>query len=102
MSVEEDAHTGYILEVDMKYPDHLHESHNDYPLVPESLIITRNILSAFCESFCQKHLEGCKLVPNLHDKSNYVVHYRNLLFCVQLGMIVTKIHRVLTFSQSHV
>ena len=29
----------YILEVDLKYPDKLHEMHNDYPIAPEKLKI---------------------------------------------------------------
>ena len=41
-----------------------------------------------------------KLTPNLKDKSNYVVHYRNLKFYLEQGMEITKIHRVLTFKQS--
>jgi hypothetical protein len=85
--------------VDLEYPDHLHDSHNDYPLAPESLLITEDMLSPFCVSFGQKHVEGRKLVPNLYNKTKYVVHYRNLQLYVQLGMIVTKIHRVLTFTQ---
>ena len=32
---------GYILEVDLKYPDHLHDSHPDYPLAAEKLKITK-------------------------------------------------------------
>lgn len=41
-----------------------------------------------------------KLVPNLFDKKNYVVHYRNLQLYLALGMRLTKIHRVLSFKQS--
>ena len=41
-----------------------------------------------------------KLTPNLMDKSNYVVHYRNLKIFIQLGLVITKVHRVLTFKQS--
>ena len=35
MSINEKRQTGYFLEVDLKYPDELHELHNHYPLAPE-------------------------------------------------------------------
>ena len=41
-----------------------------------------------------------KLVPNLYDKSDYVLHHRNLQLYLSLGMEVTKVHRVLSFKQS--
>ena len=41
-----------------------------------------------------------KLVPNLRNKSCYVLHYRVLQLYVSLGMVVRKIHKVLKFSQS--
>ena len=40
-----------------------------------------------------------KLVPNLLSKANYVVHYRNLKLYYQLGMDISKVHRILKFEQ---
>ena len=67
----------------------LHNQHDDYLLAPESLF------PVFPESAPQK-----KLTPNLRDKGKYVVHYRNLKLYLQLGLVVIKVHRVLTFKQS--
>ena len=41
-----------------------------------------------------------KSIPNLGDKTNYVLHYKNIQLHLSLGMKLTKIHRVLKFKQS--
>ena len=46
---------GFILEVDLKYPVHLHESHNDYSLAAEKLKITHDMLSPYSKSLINKH-----------------------------------------------
>ena len=61
-----------ILEVDLEYPDDLHGLHNDYPLAPEKLEITQNMLSKYCSDITYKYgikVGGVnKLVPNLRNK----------------------------------
>jgi hypothetical protein len=105
MSVSDDSPTGYLLEVDIDYPDRLHDDHNDYPLCPESIVIDAKDLSPYTHSLADKlGIDPCgkcpKLVTNLKSKQRYVVHYRNLKLYVRLGMVVTKIHRVISFEQS--
>ena len=101
-SIEKDAEIGYILECDLTYPPHLHSMHNDYPLAPEHLTVTREMLSPFAERLLDPQRPWAptkKLVPNLSDKTKYVCHYRNLQLYVKYGLIVTKIHRILSFTQ---
>ena len=97
--ISDDSRTGYVLECDLEYPAELHELHNDYPLAPQSLTITEDMLSSYCQSFGKKHFDCRKLVPNLLSKSKYVVHYQNLKFYLSHGLKLTKIHRILSFSQ---
>ena len=82
----------------------MHELHNDYPLAPEKLEISKNMLSKYCFSIANEYgikIGGVnKLVPNLGNKSKYVVHCRNLQLHLLFGMKLTKVHRILKFKQS--
>ena len=49
MSVSKKSPIGYFLEVDLEYPDELHELHNDYPLAPEKLAVSSHMLSKYCK-----------------------------------------------------
>ena len=48
-SINEKSEIGYFLEVDLEYLDYLHELHNDYPLAPEKLVVTNDMLSKYCK-----------------------------------------------------
>ena len=73
-----------ILEVDLEYPENLHELHNDYPLAPEQIVVNK----------------VSKLIPNLGNKKKYVLHYENLKQYLKLGLKLTHIHRGIKFKES--
>ena len=104
MSVNEKILIGYFLEVDLEYSDKLHELHNDYPLAPEKLAVSSDMLSKYCKKIAHKYEikvdDVKKLIPNLGKKTNYVVHCRNLQLYLSLGTKLTKIHRVLKLKKS--
>ena len=85
MNIKSNSSTGYILEVDLEYPQELHDIHNDYPLAPEKINIPKEWLSDYCLEIANAHNittgKVKKLVPNLMNKNNYVIHYRNLQQC---------------------
>ena len=84
MRIKKESSTGYILEVDLEYLEKLHDIHNDYPLAPEKINIPKEWLFKYCLKITnvQNITTGTvkKLVPNLMNKNNYVIHYRNLEF----------------------
>ena len=95
---------GYILEVDITYPEELHDIHADFPLAPTKEKIPRSWLSAYQNNMLDHMgVKGMgktrKLVQTLFAKQNYTVHYITLKLYVELGMKVEKIHRVLQFHQ---
>ena len=94
----------YFLEVDLECPDELYELHNDYPLTPEKLVVTNDMLSKYCKEIADEYDikigDVKKLIPNSGNKTKYVFHYRNLQLYLFLGVKLTKIHRVLRFKQS--
>jgi len=106
LSIPDDNSKGYFLECDIEYPQELHDLHNDYPLCPERMTVVNEYLSQhqldYQAKLNLKQDTVGKLVPNLMDKRNYIVHYRYLKFCINHGLKVTKIHRVIEFDQSPV
>ena len=95
---------GLILEVDLEYPQDLHNLHNDFPLGPEKIKVDKNMLSDYCKQIADKFNISSglvhKLIPTLNNKEKYVLHYRNLKLYLSLGLKLKKIHRVLQFNQS--
>ena len=49
VSVSEKSPIGFFFEVDLEYPDELHELHNYYPLAPEKLAVSSDMLSNYCK-----------------------------------------------------
>ena len=100
----EDSEKGFILEVDLEYPEELHHLHNDYPCAPEKFSVPKDMLSHYCQNILKDHKVSLgkvkKLIPTLFSKKKYVLHYRNLQLYLSLGLKLTKVHRALEFTQS--
>ncbi|CAG9769728.1 unnamed protein product [Ceutorhynchus assimilis] len=86
LKLEKNSNTGYILEVDLTYPEDLHYTHNELPFCPKSVAPEGSRIK--------------KLIPNFNRKDKYVIHIQNLQQAISHGLKVEKIHRVLTFKQS--
>ena len=75
----EDNDEGYFLEVDIQYPEKLHNPNDDLPFLLEKIKI---------EKFKN-------LLANLHDKKEYFIHIRNLKQALNHGLVLKKVHIVI-------
>lgn len=101
MHAEQD--TGYLFEIDLSYPTHLHKFFDEYPPAIESLPVTADMLSDYIvnnPAIAYKPSKVPKLLGTLNKKEKYVCHYRNLQLYKKLGLCIEKIHRVLAFQQA--
>ena len=80
----EESNEVYFLKVNVQYLEKLHELHNHLLFLPERLKI--------------KKVE--KLVANLHDKTEYVIHIRNLKQALNHELVLKKVHKVIRFNQN--
>ena len=80
---DENDDQGAIVEVDIDYPKKLHKLHSDLPFPPERMTINK----------------VDKLISNLQNKRNYVVHIALLKQALDHRIIFKKAHRVIKFKQ---
>ena len=103
LSLDDEANIGLMLEVDLEYPNELHDLHDTYPLAPEHVNIKNDMLYNYQQKLAKElgvKVGGDKLCLTLKDKKRYICHYRNLKQYLQLGLKLIKVHRVLKFNQS--
>jgi len=84
--LDENSNMGLIFDVDVSYPDTLHDEHNDLPYLPERTKPTGSNVT--------------KLFATFHVKKHYVVHYMALKQSISAGLVVDKVHRVVQFNQT--
>ena len=72
------------MEVEVQYLEKLHELHNDWPYLPERMRIEK----------------VKKLVPNLHNKTEYVIHIKNSKQELNHGLVLKKVNRVIKFNKN--
>ena len=81
---KEESYQGYFVEVDVQYLENLHDLDNDLPFLPERMKIEK----------------VKKIVDNLHDKTEYVIHIKNLRQALNCRLVLKKVHRVIKFNQN--
>lgn len=104
---------GFAIEVDVDYPDHLHDAHNDFPLLPEKIAAENNMLSEYQYNLKKKYYgvknskgeikvqdeKIKKLIPNLNNKEKYVIHSDTLIYALSKGLILKKIHKGIKYDE---
>jgi len=89
-------------------PTEIHDLLKEFPPAPENIDPKVEWFSDFQRDLGQKagsikengaYSASCKLVPHLFERKNYVIHYRNVKFLLELGFKVTRIHKILWFEQ---
>jgi hypothetical protein len=102
-----DEDVGYVLDVDIKYPSHLHKKFVNLPIVPEKKTIPNNKLSKYTYDRFDKKPDGSierviseKLILDFEDKKNYTIHIKNLIYYKSMGIEIT-VNRGVSFVQSN-
>ena len=92
---------GYVLIVDLIYQNNIKYKSKNFPFCPENKIINpNNYTENMKEHEPHPHKPTSKLICDQTNKEYYILHYRNLKFHLRMGMIIRKVHRIVSFDQS--
>jgi hypothetical protein len=96
-----DTNKGCSVEVDIEYPQELHDNHNDLPLAHERVTLGHDDASEHAQKLTRDASTSCeKLAGHFRPHLNYVCDARLLQYYVAKGLRVTKLHRAMTYAQA--
>ena len=90
---------------DLEFPPEIHDKLNFYPLAPVSGCVPEEWISGYAKKMhetagTQHDPKSRLLLQTLTPRKQYVVYYKNLKFYLKKGMKLTKVYKVLTFSEA--
>ena len=101
LNTPDDSDIGYFVEADLKYSDNIKEKTKNFPFASENKKINPDTFSENMKEIKpDTYIQTSKLICDWSDKKNYLIHYRMLKFYVRHGMMIDKVHNVISFKQS--
>ena len=101
LNTPDDHDIGYFLEVDLEYPYDIRQKTKHFPFAPlNKKIIPDNFIDYMKEIKPNTYIQNSKLICDWSDKKNYLIHYRMLKFYIRHGMIVDKVHNIISIKQN--
>ena len=101
LNTPDDSDIGYFVEVGLTYPVLMKEKTKIFPFAPENKVIPKENYNDYLNQMKTKnHTKAKKLICDWTDKKTYLVRYRMLNFYVRHGMVVEKIHEIISYKQN--
>ena len=101
LNTPDDSDIGYFVEADLIYPDKIKEKTKNFPFAPVNKKINPDTFNDYMKEIKpDTYTQNKKLICDWSDKKNYLIHYRMLKFYIRRGMIVDKVHEIISFKQS--
>ena len=101
LNTPDDCAYGYFIECDLEDPTEIKEKTENFPLCPYQTKADPDLFSGYMNSVKQPNYKPTeKLMCDLTNKNNYMMHYRMFTFYTNLGMKVTHIHTIYRFKLS--
>ena len=101
LNTPDDSDIGYSIEADLIYPDNIKERTKNLPFAPVNKKNNPdNFIDYMKEIRHDTYIQSSKLICDWSDKKNYLIHYRMLKFYVRHGMIVDKVHDIISIKLS--
>ena len=101
LNTRDDSDIGYFVEVDLKYPDNIKQKTKNFPFAPENKKNNPDSFNDYMKEIKPDNYTSTKkMICDWSDKKNYLVHYRMLKFYIRHGMIIDKVHNLISFKQS--